>query len=97
LPTGSGEASDDATSEALTDAFAAYNDILGRVDGVVDLGSGWVNFLVQTLLTPGLYKTTFNSSSTIGNGLAIRADLTLSGAGVYIFQISSDILHVSEI
>jgi hypothetical protein len=90
-PSGSGEAGDDATSEAITDAYAAYDAILGRVDGVVDLGSGWTYFSVPTLLTPGLYKATL---------LGIGADLTLSGAGVYIFQISGNTrpsLRVSEI
>jgi hypothetical protein len=86
LPTGSGEASGDDTVNALTDASSAYNDILERVEGVVDLGNGGDS--EELTLTPGLYKS--------DDSYNVNGDLTLSGAGVYIFQITGT-LFVSQV
>jgi hypothetical protein len=59
--------------------LSAINDAAGRVDCPVAVAG---NIGGQTL-TPGLYKST--GSLDISSG-----DLTLSGAGVYIFQVASD-------
>jgi hypothetical protein len=67
---------------AQTDLTAAYVDAAGRPPGTVVAGD-----IGGQTLTPG----TYTSSSTLG----ITGNLTLSGAGVYIFQIGSGLTTAS--
>jgi hypothetical protein len=67
-----------AAATAMADVTTAYNDAAGRTTGAISVSG---NLGGQTL-TPGLYKST--STLAISSG-----DLTLSGAGVYIFQMTS--------
>lgn len=60
-----------------TSLLVAYNDAAGRTVGPVDVAGD----LGGLTLAPGLYKST--------SGLGITGDLTLSGKGIYIFQIES--------
>jgi hypothetical protein len=77
-----------STAAAAKDAItAAYLDLSNRVDGVVGLGGGAVNIGGRTF-TPGLYKTT--------GSLVVDQELTLSGEGVYIFQMETT-LKVGEL
>ena len=77
--TGTLEAGDAAAATAQGDLTTAYNYAAAAAGGAVltaDIGG-------QTL-APGVYKTTSAQPS-----LGITGDLTLSGNGVYIFQIVS--------
>jgi Ice-binding-like len=74
--------SDPVAIQAQTDLTAAYLDAQGRPPGTVKAGD-----IGGQTLTPG----TYTSSSTLG----ITGNVTLSGAGVYIFQIASGLTTAS--
>jgi len=77
--TGAFHAGDSVAATAQGDLTTAYNNAAGAAGGAVlaaDIGG-------QTL-APGVYKTT-SAQPTLG----ITGDLTLSGNGVYIFQVVS--------
>ena len=74
--------SDAVAVTAQTDLTAAYVDAQGRPPGTVVAGD-----IGGQTLTPG----TYTSSSTLG----ITGNLTLTGAGVYIFQIASGLTTAS--
>jgi len=66
---------------AQGDLTTAYNNVAGKVGGAVlpaDIGG--------LTLAPGVYKTTSAQPS-----LGITGNLTLSGNGLYIFQIVSSL------
>jgi hypothetical protein len=84
-PTVSGIANTSTAAAAKLDVTAAYLEASLRVDGVVSLGGGAVNIGGRTF-TPGLYKTTGSLEVAIGQ------ELTLSGEGVYIFQMETTLL-----
>ena len=71
-------AADPASARAMADLTTAYNDLAGRTLAPVSVAGN----IGGRTLTPGLYKST--SSLEISSG-----DLTLSGNGVFIFQIAS--------
>jgi hypothetical protein len=78
---GTMHAGDTAAQQAQAALAVAYNNVVGRTEGVV----GVAGDLSGQTLAPGLYKST----STI----AITGDLTLDGKGdpnaVFIFQVGS--------
>jgi hypothetical protein len=71
-------AGDTVAQHAQASLTIAYNDAAGRT--AVDI-VGVAGDLGGRTLTPGLYKST--------SGLAITGTVTLSGKGIYIFQIAS--------
>nr|ARM65351.1 ice-binding protein isoform 9 [Chlamydomonas sp. ICE-MDV] len=77
LPELNDRASTEDASTAKADVTTAYNDVKGREVNVVNLDRVNIGGLT---FTPGLYKTT--GSLEVSSG-----ELTLSGDGVYIFQI----------
>eukprot|EP00798_Chlamydomonas_sp_ICE-L_P024030 gene24030-biopygen18533 len=77
LPELNDRASTEAAATAKADVTTAYNDVKGREVNVVNLDRVNIGGLT---FTPGLYKTT--GALEVSSG-----DLTLSGDGVYIFQI----------
>ena len=74
--------SDPVAVQAQTDLTAAYLNAQGRAPGTVVAGD-----IGGQTLTPG----TYTSASTLG----ITGNLTLTGAGVYIFQIASGLTTAS--
>ena len=74
--------SDPVAIQAQSDLTAAYVDAAGRPPGTVVAGD-----IGGQTLAPG----TYTSSSTLG----ITGNLTLNGAGVYIFQIASGLTTAS--
>jgi Ice-binding-like len=74
--------SDPVALQAQVDLTAAYVDAAGRPSGTVVAGD-----IGGSTRTPG----TYTSSSTLG----ITGNLTLNGAGVYIFQIASGLTTAS--
>jgi hypothetical protein len=74
--------SDPVAIQAQTDLTAAYINAAGRPPGAVVAGD-----IGGQTLSPG----TYTSSSTLG----ITGNLTLNGAGVYIFQIASGLTTAS--
>jgi hypothetical protein len=68
---------DPAVMTAQADLLTAYNDAAGRTYDV-QLSTSTFE-LGSTIQTPGIYN--------IGSDASINGDLTLNGAGVYIFQI----------
>jgi hypothetical protein len=74
--------SDPVAVQAQTDLTAAYLNAAGRPPGTSVAGD-----IGGQTLTPGVYT----SSSTLG----ITGNLTLTGAGVYIFQIGSGLTTAS--
>jgi len=65
---------------AVSNMETAYTDAAGRAAGVTELGAGNISGLT---LAPGVYKW--------GTGVSINTDVTLSGDGVYIFQVAQDV------
>ncbi|MEK6849389.1 MAG: ice-binding family protein, partial [Nanoarchaeota archaeon] len=66
---------------AVSDMETAYTDAAGRSSpDATELGAGNIGGMT---LAPGLYKW--------GTGVTIPTDLTLSGDGVYIFQVGEDL------
>src|SRR5579864_2367422 len=76
------DAGDATAAQAQVDLTAAYNNAAGRPAGTSVAGD-----IGGQTLTPGVYT----SSSTLG----ITGNLTLTGAGVYIFQIGSGLTTAS--
>jgi hypothetical protein len=62
---------------AVSDMETAYTTASGLAAGVTELGAGEIGGMT---LVPGVYKW--------GTDLGISTDLTLSGDGVYVFQIA---------
>jgi len=79
---GSIDVADATAAQAQIDLTAAYLNAQGRAPGTVVAGD-----IGGQTLTPG----TYTSSSTLG----ITGNLTLNGAGVYIFQIASGLTTAS--
>lgn len=69
---------------AVSDMERAFTDAAGRAPDVTEAFAGSIN--TPQTLTPGVYKW--------GTGLAINADVTLSGTAtdVWIFQIAQDLV-----
>ena len=82
--TGSAHQGDAVAQQAQADALAAYNQ-LGTVSATQDLSGQDLGGL---LLTPGVYE--FSTSAQL------TGDLTLDGAGEYIFQIGSTLTSASN-
>jgi hypothetical protein len=74
--------SDPVAIQAQTDLTAAYLDASGRPPGTSEAGN-----IGGLTLTPGVYTST--------SSLQITGNLTLSGAGVYIFQMASTLTTAS--
>ena len=81
---GAKHAADPTSARAMADLTTAYNDLAGRTLAPVSVAGN----IGGRTLTPGLYKST--SSLEISSG-----DLTLSGNGVFIFQIASTLTTTS--
>jgi ice-binding like protein len=75
-------AGDATAAQGQVDLTTAYTNAAGRPPGTVVAGD-----IGGQTLTPGVYT----SSSTLG----ITGNLTLTGAGVYIFQIASGLTTAS--
>jgi len=74
-------------STAIADMMIAYDDAAGRpLPDEVELGAGEIGGLT---LVPGLYKW--------GSGVSITTDVTLSGDGVWIFQIAGGLTVASGV
>lgn len=69
---------------AVNDMERAFTDAAGRAPDVTEAFAGSIN--VPETLAPGVYKW--------GTGLAVNADVTLSGTAtdVWIFQIAADLV-----
>jgi len=80
--TGSIDIADTTANQAQNDLTTAYLNAQGRPPGTVVAGD-----IGGQTLTPG----TYTSASTLG----ITGNLTLNGAGVYIFQIASGLTTAS--
>jgi len=78
---GVNHAGDAVTQGAKNDLVTAYNDLANQTPCTVQL-SGALDSLT---LVPGCYK--FSSSAILG----VNQTLTLTGFGVYVFQIGSDL------
>ena len=74
--------SDPVAIQAQTDLTAAYLDASGRPPGTSEAGN-----IGGLTLAPGVY--------TSSSSLQITGNLTLSGAGVYIFQMASTLTTAS--
>jgi hypothetical protein len=74
-------AADVVAQTAQAALLIAYNDAKGRTTAPIAVNAA---DLGGRTLTPGLYKST--------STLAITGQLTLNGAGVYIFQVGSALL-----
>jgi hypothetical protein len=74
--------SDPVAIQAQTDLTAAYLDASGRPPGTPEAGN-----IGGLTLTPGVY--------TSSSSLQITGNLTLNGAGVYIFQMASTLTTAS--
>ena len=75
-------ATDPVAIQAQTDLTAAYLDASGRPPGTPEAGD-----IGGLILTPGVY--------TSSSSLQITGNLTLNGAGVYIFQMASTLTTAS--
>jgi hypothetical protein len=73
---------------AVDDMERAFTDAAGRAPDVTEAFAGSIN--IPETLAPGVYKW--------GTGLAINADVTLSGSAtdVWIFQIAGDLVVSSS-
>jgi len=69
---------------AVNDMQRAFTDAAGRAPDVTEAFAGSIN--IPETLVPGVYKW--------GTGLAVNADVTLSGSDtdVWIFQIAADLV-----
>jgi hypothetical protein len=85
LPSLQGIASASTAAAAKLDVGVAYADASSRVIGVVVIGGGALNIGGLTF-TPGLYK------SNVAMMVAAGTNVTLSGAGVYIFQMETTLI-----
>jgi len=83
---GTNQAGDAVTQGAKNDLITAYNDAAGQTP-FTDLSSVNSGNLGGQNLTPGTYR--FSSSA------ALTGPLTLSGFGVYVFQIGSSLTTAS--
>ena len=81
---GAKHVADPMSARAMADLTTAYNDLAGRTLAPISVAGN----IGGRTLTPGLYKST--SSLEISSG-----DLTLSGNGVFIFQIASTLTTTS--
>jgi len=72
---------------AIADMMIAYGDAAGRtLPDATELGDGEIGGMT---LVPGLYKW--------GTGVSITTDVTLSGDGVWIFQIGDSLTVASDV
>lgn len=79
---GANHAGDATAAQAQIDLTAAYNDAAGRPSPILVPAN-----IGGTTITPGIYN--------VPSSLGITGNVTLNGAGVYIFQIPSTLTTAS--